>query len=767
MFRKVHDRMFRRAQMKLFGMIVSILLAVFIALIFGINMITESVMNMQSKEVLEEIAADIGYDERKATFYFVSHSEPKNEREAPPPSKPSNPSDPSTTAETDTTAEGTDAATSSDVPANTDAPTEGEVTEPEDQPSVDPDTQPAEPDTTTRPWVIFPTMPEDATFPDMSGGWNQDWNKQDGSSDGQNWNQGWNSGAWGGQDWNNQGGSTGSQGWSGGWGNQDWNNQGGSSGGQDWSGGWGSQDWNNQGGSSGGQDWSGGWGSQDWNSGGWGGQDWNSQSMNGWYWDGKQWKNNNGETWDGTGIPPWIEVSPEQEEKYSQWWSSSNPYNLWDPNNPYSPWNKKVKDSESSAPPKANSNEPEEVKEEFKRYSSEQDTADPDDIIAQTSEDGSGYELVLLSESGTSGTAARTVNTGNQNSAKNAAKVEEIPRKIGFVDYFALMADTNGKYLNQLYTDIDVARAQKYTSIIINDRHDTGIINVKRDTGLVDSYQYYKASKPNGTIMILTDNSYETNVLKQLKRTTIMVGFIAMVVLSVFAYFLSKKSIQPIKTAFDKQKQFVSDASHELKTPLTVISTNADVLEGEIGDNKWLNYIKSQTDRMSVLVNDLLNLTRLENSNNELERRYFNLSKAIANTALPFECQAFESNKKFEVNIEDNIMLNGSEKHIKQMAAIFIDNALKYSNAGGTIQVTLKRSGERKLFSVFNTGEGIKETDTEKIFERFYRSDESRNRATGGYGLGLAIAKSVADKHKFKIHVLNQPGKGVCFIVTM
>ena len=246
-----------------------------------------------------------------------------------------------------------------------------------------------------------------------------------------------------------------------------------------------------------------------------------------------------------------------------------------------------------------------------------------------------------------------------------------------------------------------------------------------------------------------------------------IVGAIALLVLSVLAYFLSKKSIQPIREAFDKQKQFVSDASHELKTPLTVISTNADVLEGEIGDNKWLNYIKSQTDRMSVLVNDLLNLTRLENSNNELERRYFNLSKAIANTALPFECQAFESNKKFEVNIEDNIMLNGSEKHIKQMAAIFIDNALKYSNDGGTIQVTLKRSGERKLFSVYNTGQGIKETDTEKIFERFYRSDESRNRATGGYGLGLAIAKSVADKHKFKIHVLNQPGKSVCFIVTM
>ena len=119
------------------------------------------------------------------------------------------------------------------------------------------------------------------------------------------------------------------------------------------------------------------------------------------------------------------------------------------------------------------------------------------------------------------------------------------------------------------------------------------------------------------------------------------------------------------------------------------------------------------------------------------------------------------------MNIDENVMLSGSEKHIKQMAAIFIDNALKYSNDGGTVRVTLKKMGDRKLFSVYNTGEGIKEEETEKIFERFYRSDQSRNRATGGYGLGLAIAKSIIDKHKFKVHIMNQPGKSVCFVITM
>ena len=367
---------------------------------------------------------------------------------------------------------------------------------------------------------------------------------------------------------------------------------------------------------------------------------------------------------------------------------------------------------------------------------------------------------VLSDRNGESSAAAYKSNSEKAGaSAPAESRVELIPRNLGSIEYFVIMSDHNGNYLAKLYNEsIDADTAQDYITAI----RSKGI-----DTGMYRSYQYYQADKDNGTLMVFTDKSYEINMLRQLKRTTVIIGSIALIFLSVLAYFLSKKSIQPIKIAFNKQKQFVSDASHELKTPLTVISTNADVLTGEIGDNKWLNYIKSQTDRMSVLVNDLLNLTRLENNTDDLENKYFNMSKAIINTALPFECRAFDSNKKFEVNVDEDVMLCASEKHIKQMAAIFIDNALKYSNDGGTIRVSLQKVGDRKIFSVFNTGQGIKEEEKEKIFERFYRSDESRNRATGGYGLGLAIAKSIIDKHKFKLHVLNQPGKSICFIVTM
>lgn len=336
---------------------------------------------------------------------------------------------------------------------------------------------------------------------------------------------------------------------------------------------------------------------------------------------------------------------------------------------------------------------------------------------------------------------------------------ETVPKSLGSIDFFVVMADKDGNYLASLNNEeLTEATAQSYI---------TRILKSDEESGLLDKLQYYTLEKENGTIMVFTDKSAELDTLDQLTRTTILIGVISMIVLSILTLFISKKSIQPIKTAFEKQKQFISDASHELKTPLTIISANADVLSDEIGDNKWLDYIKSQADRMNVLVNDLLNLTRLENNTSDFICAKFNLSKAIENTALPFECQAFEQNKVFDIDIQDELYITGSERHIKQMAAIFIDNALKYSDEGGTVRITLRAQGDKKILSVFNTGSGVREDEKDKIFERFYRSDDSRARTTGGYGLGLSIAKSIIDKHKFKVTVDNDEGSSICFNVTM
>lgn len=336
---------------------------------------------------------------------------------------------------------------------------------------------------------------------------------------------------------------------------------------------------------------------------------------------------------------------------------------------------------------------------------------------------------------------------------------EPVPKSLGSIEFFVIMADENGKYTASANNDALTAEmAQQYIDVIMN---------ADESVGMTGNMGYCAEKKTNGTLMVLTDRTSELDMMKKLKRITLVVGIISIIFLSAAAYFLSGIIVSPLKVTFEKQKQFISDASHELKTPLTVISTNADVLEGEIGENKWLNYIQDQADRMNILVNDLLSLSRLENNKRDFPRGVFNLSHAITNAALPFECQAFETNKNFVLNIEDDIYLNASEQHIKQMAGIFIDNALKYSKDGGTVRVSLTKEDNRAVLSVYNTGSGVREEDVDKLFERFYRSDESRARTTGGYGLGLAIAKSIIDKHKFKVHVENQEGKSICFVVTM
>ncbi len=336
---------------------------------------------------------------------------------------------------------------------------------------------------------------------------------------------------------------------------------------------------------------------------------------------------------------------------------------------------------------------------------------------------------------------------------------EPVPKSLGSIEFFVIMADKNGKYAAALNNDdLTEETAQDYLDKIIND---------KDSEGMTGNLSFCAEKKDNGTLVVLTDRTAEMGIMRKLKRTTVIVGLVSLIILSVAAYFLSGLIVRPLKETFEKQKQFISDASHELKTPLTVISTNADVLSGEIGDNKWLNYIRDQTDRMNVLVNDLLSLTRLENSTREFITCEFDLSRAVTNAALPFECQAFESRKNFVLNVDDGIKIVGSEQHIKQMTGIFIDNALKYSKDGGTVRVSLAKEDGKAVLAVYNTGSGVREEEVDKLFERFYRSDESRNRSTGGYGLGLAIAKSIIDKHKFKVQVENQEGRSICFVVTM
>ena len=285
--------------------------------------------------------------------------------------------------------------------------------------------------------------------------------------------------------------------------------------------------------------------------------------------------------------------------------------------------------------------------------------------------------------------------------------------------------------------------------------------------GAIENYSFLIAEKPYGHIIVFTERSIEMRLLEQLTKTSLWVAGIAALILIFFTAVLSKWMVGPIKKAFDNQRRFVSDASHELKTPLTIISANADVLQNDIGENQQVLNIKSQTDRMNGLVHDLLMLAKTDEGKTEVVMGEFNLSGAVLNTALEFESRAFEEGKQYLYKVKDGVPYIGDEKHIKQLVGILIDNAVRYSNPHGQIQISLQTEGSHVRISVYNTGSGVSDEERFKIFERFYRSDESRSRETGGYGVGLSIAKAIAEMHKGKITVTGRHGEWVRFDVIL
>lgn len=290
----------------------------------------------------------------------------------------------------------------------------------------------------------------------------------------------------------------------------------------------------------------------------------------------------------------------------------------------------------------------------------------------------------------------------------------------------------------------------------------------KQETGFLGHYAYMVKSRPYGKIIVFLDVSVVLNQQENLIVTTSIIGVIAVIIFFLIALGLSFWLVRPVKETLNKQKLFISNASHELKTPLAVISANADVLSAEIGENKWLSYIQKESIRMAELVNELLSLARLDDkASNKLIKSEFCLTDILLQTALPFESRMFEMGKKFEVDAEEDIFYTGDQSAIKHIISILIDNAVKYSDEHGEISVKLFLQNNKRVLEVYNTGIGIKKEKLEKIFERFYREDEARNSKSGGYGLGLAIAKETVKAHGGRIYAESEYQKWAKFTVIL
>ena len=336
----------------------------------------------------------------------------------------------------------------------------------------------------------------------------------------------------------------------------------------------------------------------------------------------------------------------------------------------------------------------------------------------------------------------------NTDDTKNDKEV--MPVLMDTTAYTVIYNDDNEviDILNFTQNDVSDEEIKSIAQEILKSNDSKSGINIRNL--YFNNYSY--SFKGHNSLTIL-DNSFVKEKLQSLIKTSIFIFVLLEIVIIVVSIKITSWIIKPVIETFNKQKQFIADASHELKTPIAVIMANSEALEKEPNEKKWLNNIKSESERMNELITNLLDLAKLENGKNREIYNVEDLSKIAEMSVLTFESLMFENKIKFEYNIQKDLKLKCNSVQIKQLIAILLDNAIKHSEENGEIKVFLEKQKNDIILSVSNKGKEIPKEIRDKIFERFYRADESRNRESNRYGLGLAIAKNIVVNHNGKISV--------------
>lgn len=278
-------------------------------------------------------------------------------------------------------------------------------------------------------------------------------------------------------------------------------------------------------------------------------------------------------------------------------------------------------------------------------------------------------------------------------------------------------------------------------------------------SGFYRSYRYRMVSEANENLIVFVDTSKELSGFRTLAVTSVSVSAAGLLAVFLLVLFFSKMVFRPVAAGYEKQKQFITDASHELKTPLTIISANVEVLEMESGESSWTKSIHNQITRLTALVEQMVKLSRMDEDNKLQSPVNFSLSDAVRETAELFLPTVKNAEKTLEIETGSDYIYLGDEKLIRQMVSLLVDNAVKYSSEKGQIRVNLQQKGRHFQLSVWNTVESMKEGNLDILFERFYRLDASRNSGTGGSGIGLSIVKAIAEAHKGKVSAVSADGK--------
>ena len=329
--------------------------------------------------------------------------------------------------------------------------------------------------------------------------------------------------------------------------------------------------------------------------------------------------------------------------------------------------------------------------------------------------------------------------------------------------YFVVKLDEQGNLLSissSFPEEPDGEQLAQYIQAAQGQQANSGALT---DYGL----RFRKQATPFGQVILFADISNEIAMMENLIQTCIVISVLSFFVFLLISFLLAKWAVRPVETAWNQQRQFVADASHELKTPLTVIMTNAELLQspeyGKEEKKRFSESILTMSRQMRGLVESLLELARVDNGASKMVFSQLDFSELVQDSLLPFEPVYFEKELQLESDIEENLQVKGSASHLRQVLDILLDNGAKYSFANSVVTVTAKRQGSCCLLWVSNSGEAISRQDLKNIFKRFYRIDKARS-MNHSYGLGLAIAESVVKEHGGKIWAQSEKGINTFFV---
>ena len=331
--------------------------------------------------------------------------------------------------------------------------------------------------------------------------------------------------------------------------------------------------------------------------------------------------------------------------------------------------------------------------------------------------------------------------------------------------YYVIWTDESGAFLASNMQHITLSTAAQIESQMQR------IFVGGKNTGYVDNCRfgvYEWNAQPRTFMVVVLDRSASLRMMGTLGIVMCITAAVVMVLVFLLLLWLSRYAVRPFEQNQERQRRFITDAGHELKTPVAIISSNAEVLEMTTGENKWLTNIREQTQRISQLVGSMIELSRMdEEKEREEQKQDLDLSELVARTAESFSAVAETRNLRILTDIMPDVHITGYMEDMTRLAGILLDNAVKYTDERGYLRVRLSRKGKKALLTVENSCAGMDVNALPHLFDRFYRADESRSRATGGYGIGLSVAQMLVSRQKGKLSVEYFPEEIIRFTAEL